>query len=254
VTSRPETLRPTDAEALRLAKTLLRTARSGALATLDPASGWPLATRVGVSTDIDGTPTILVSALAAHTPALRADPRCALLLGRPGKGDPLAHARMSLSCSAVEIVPGSDKHIRIAGRYLAHQEKAKLYADLPDFRYFQLVPSSVSLNAGFGKAYSPSVANLLVDSPANADLAAIEAEAMEHMNRDHPDAIALIVRHFAGGRAGSWKLVGIDAEGLDLTQGDDVRRVFFPQPLGAAGDLRAALTQMANTARAAFRD
>src|SRR5690606_41957142 len=85
-----------DAEAIRLARTLLRTARFGALATLDPADGAPLATRVAVATDMDGTPLILVSALSAHTKALAADPRCSLLVGEPGKGDPLAHAPLTI--------------------------------------------------------------------------------------------------------------------------------------------------------------
>ena len=58
-------------EAIRLAKTLIRTARYGTLATIDNKTGAPNATRVGVGTDIDGAPIILISRLAAHTPALK---------------------------------------------------------------------------------------------------------------------------------------------------------------------------------------
>ena len=64
-------------------------------------TGAPLASRVGVATDIDGAPLILVSMLSAHTPAILADPRCSLLVGEPGKGDPLAHPRLTLICRAV---------------------------------------------------------------------------------------------------------------------------------------------------------
>ncbi len=49
-------LREVDAEAIRLAKTLLRAARFGALAVLDPKTGWPMASRVGAATDGDGLP------------------------------------------------------------------------------------------------------------------------------------------------------------------------------------------------------
>ncbi len=70
----PSPILETTEQAIRLAKTLLRTARSGALATLEPGTGWPIATRVGVSTDSDGAPVILISRLAAHTGALLADP------------------------------------------------------------------------------------------------------------------------------------------------------------------------------------
>lgn len=68
MTQKKEVLRETDAEAVRLAQTLIRRARHAVIATLDPATGGPIATRVGLSTDHDGTPVILVSALSAHTP------------------------------------------------------------------------------------------------------------------------------------------------------------------------------------------
>src|SRR5262245_14521099 len=98
MTERRDVLRPTDEEAIRLGKTLVSTARHGAIAVLDPKTGRPLASRVGVATDADGAPIILVSMLAAHTRALIADPRCSLLAGEVGKGDPLAHPRITLIC------------------------------------------------------------------------------------------------------------------------------------------------------------
>lgn len=151
----------TTADAVALARSLVRGARYGALATLDPQSGRPVATRVGLATDADGAPVILVSALAAHTPALRADPRCSLLLGEPGRGDPLAHPRITLYCDAREIVRASTDEARIAARYLAHNPKAALYAGLGDFRYFRLEPLEATLNAGFGRAYALGAADVL---------------------------------------------------------------------------------------------
>lgn len=151
----------TTGQAIALAKDLIRAARHAAIATLDPDSGQPVATRVGLATDSDGTPIILVSALAAHTPGLRADPRCSLLIGEAGKGDPLAHPRITLQCIAREIGRGSAEEVRIADRYLAHNPKAALYAGLPDFRYFRLEPVGASLNAGFGKAYALAATDIL---------------------------------------------------------------------------------------------
>ena len=107
-----DVLRETDAEAIRLARTLVRSARFGALAGLDPMTGAPVIGRVGVATDIDGTPLILVSGLSAHTRAIAADPRCALMVGEPGKGDALAHPRISLACRAVRLERGSDDWAR----------------------------------------------------------------------------------------------------------------------------------------------
>src|SRR6185312_3348888 len=50
---------PVDDEARALAKKLMRTARSGALATNDAESGTPFASLVQVGTDLDGSPVIL---------------------------------------------------------------------------------------------------------------------------------------------------------------------------------------------------
>lgn len=152
--ARKDVLRAVDDAARKQAQSLLGAARFGALATLDPRDGRPVATRVGVATDADGTPVIFVSALAAHTAALRADRRCSLLLGEAGKGDALAHPRITLACDARELARGSGDWQRIEARYLEHLPKAKLYSALPDFTYFRLEVASASLNAGFGKAYA----------------------------------------------------------------------------------------------------
>src|SRR5690606_16094888 len=97
----------------------------GALAVLDPADGSPYASRVAVATDLDGTPLILVSSLSGHTAGLVADPRCSLLVGEPGKGDPLAHPRISISCRANRLERGSDEHARAQRRFLNRNPKSK---------------------------------------------------------------------------------------------------------------------------------
>lgn len=247
-----DVLRPTDDEARRLARTLLRSARFGALATLDPKGGAPVATRVGVATDIDGTPVILVSGLSAHTQGLAADPRCSLLVGEPGKGDPLAHPRLSIACRATRLERGGVAHTRTERRYLSRNPKAKLYAGLPDFSLHRLEVEAASLNGGFGKAFALTRGDLLTETPANEALAASEQSAIAHMNSDHREAIAVYARAFAAAPSGDWVLTGIDAEGIDIACGDDVRRIFFPEPLRSASDMRAALVRMAAEGRKAL--
>lgn len=246
-----DVIRETDAGAIRLARTLIRCARFGALAVIEPGTGSPLASRVGVATDIDGTPLILVSMLAAHTGAILADPRCSLLVGEPAKGDPLAHPRITLVCRATPIERGSGAHARAERRYLNRNPKAKLYAGLGDFSIFQLQPERASLNGGFGKAYLLDRADLITTAPIVGELAAGEQSALDHMNADHRDAIAIYASHFAKAAGGDWVVTGFDADGMDLASGDDVCRIFFPEPLQAARDLRHVLVDMAKTARAA---
>jgi putative heme iron utilization protein len=247
--ARKDVLRPTDAEAISLARSLMRTARHGALAVLAPETGAPQASRVAVATDIDGAPVILVSSLSAHTSGLAADPRCSLLLGEPGKGDPLAHPRISIACEARRLEKGDEATARAERRFLNRHPKAKLYAGFADFSYFRLEPKGARLNGGFGKAYALERADLLFETPANEALAAAEQSAVTHMNADHRDAIDVYARAFAGATGGDWLMTGIDAEGFDLARADDVKRILFPEPLNGASDMRAALVKMAGEGR-----
>jgi putative heme iron utilization protein len=242
-------IRETDAEAIRLAKTLLRTARYGALAALEPGSGTPLASRVAVAADLDGTPLILVSRLSEHTGAILADPRCSLLLGEPGKGDPLAYPRISLRCRAVRVEREAPDHHRAERRYLNRHPKAKLYAGFADFSFFRLAIARASLNAGFGKAYQLTGDELVCGLAANTELALAEQPALDHMNADHRDAIDVYARAFAGADGSGWTMTGIDAEGFDIARGDDSRRVFFDAPLDSASEMRATLVAMVEQGR-----
>ena len=242
-------IRETDAEAVRLASTLIRSARFGALAVIEPGTGSPLASRVGIASDIDGAPLILVSMLSAHTGAIVADPRCSLLVGEPGKGDPLAHPRLALVCRAQRLERGSSEHGRAERRYLNRNPKARLYAGLGDFSILRLEPERASLNGGFGKAYLLDRADLITSGSIVEELAASEQSALDHMNADHLDAIAVYARHFAKAEGEGWIVTGFDAEGMDLASGDSICRVFFPEPLKAARDLRPVLVDMAKTGR-----
>lgn len=247
--AKSDVLRPTDAQAIELARSLVRTARFGALAVLDPENGAPLASRVAVATDMDGAPVILVSSLSAHTGGLTADPRCSLLLGEPGKGDPLAHPRISIACEATRLGAAEEARARVERRFLNRHPKAKLYAGFADFAYFRLEPRGASLNGGFGKAYALDRNDLLVDSPANAVLAASEQSAIDHMNADHRDAINVYAMAFAKAGGGDWRMTGIDAEGFDLAGGDKTVRVLFAEPLNSGSELRTALVAMAAVGR-----
>jgi putative heme iron utilization protein len=182
---------------------------------------------------------------------LLADPRCSLLLGEPGKGDPLAHPRISLHCRAVKLERGSTLEAQARRRYLNRNPKAKLYVDLGDFSFFRLEVQNASLNGGFGKAYLLTPTDLLIQSPALEALAESEQGALDHMNAEHQDAVAVYAHHFAREKRDGWTLIGFDPDGMDIASGDAVRRIFFPQPLTEAGELRKVLVEMARTGREA---
>src|SRR5882672_12475222 len=94
---------PPDFEPKALGKSLLRSIRAGTLATLDRNTGHPFASLVNVATDLDGSPLILTSRLSTHTANLEVDGRCSILLAEAGKGDPLAHPRLTVLGSMTRI-------------------------------------------------------------------------------------------------------------------------------------------------------
>lgn len=245
-------IRPTDADAIRLARTLVRSARFGALAVLDPASGAPIASRVALATDQRGAPLILVSALSGHTRAITADPRCSLLAGEPGKGDPLAWPRISLYCRAERLAAESAEAREAARRYLNKNAKAKLYAGFPDFAFFRLEPSGASLNGGFGKAFDLTAQDLLIPEIV-PEIAEIEQSAIVHMNEHHKPAIALLAGSGKSGipkkAAGEWFVTGIDPDGADFAAGDAASRLFFEKPVSTGLELRSTLAKMTESAR-----
>ena len=240
---------PVDEEARELAKRLVRTARSGALATTDHVTGTPFASLVAVATTMDGSPIILTSQLSTHTTLLDADPRCSLLVAATGKGDPLAHPRLTLLAKARKLERNAPEAAETRRRYLAHHPKAALYVDFPDFSFWRLDIEGGSLNGGFGRAYSISTSDLLSPADALDALGAIEAEAVEHMNADHAEAVQLYATQLCGGPPGNWKMTSIDPEGALLMAGDIVLRLTFPQPLKDGDALRPTLVELAKAAR-----
>ncbi|MCV0427382.1 MAG: DUF2470 domain-containing protein [Roseibium sp.] len=242
-------IRPTDDQARRLAKDLMRSARFGALAAIEPGTGHPLASRVALATDLDGTPVILTSTLSGHTKAITETSSCSLLVGEPGKGDPLAHPRVTLFCTAVPLERGSPAHLRMRRRYLARHPKAELYIDFGDFCFFRLELSRASLNGGFGKAFELEQTDLLTPVDGVERWADMEAGAVAHMNDDHKDAIKLYAEVLCKAERANWRLACLDPEGLDLVAGDRIERLWFVDVLDKPEDVRSTLVALAMQAR-----
>ncbi|HEX8665905.1 MAG TPA: DUF2470 domain-containing protein, partial [Beijerinckiaceae bacterium] len=91
---------------------------------------------------------------------------------------------------------------------------------------------------------------VLTDLAGTDELLDIEPSAIEHMNQDHREALALYAERLAGAPKAAWRATGLDPEGLDLMAGDRTVRVPFGRRLTGAGELRRRLKEMADDARA----
>ena len=228
------------ARAVADAKRLMRISRTAALATLDPTTGAPLTTLVGVASDFDGAPLFLMSTLARHTKHLAFDPRASVLLAEePERGDPLNHPRIALNG---RIERATDARART--RYLQRNPKAKLYADFSDFAVFRLAIESVHFNGGFGRADALSPGDILASREGEAALAEAEARLIDWVNGFGDDAVARLAGHKSAGRQ-VWRAIGLDGEGLDLAAGGRAARVQFPAPARDEAGWRARLEEAA---------
>src|ERR1700687_5543115 len=95
-----------DFDAAKVARSLLRRSRQGALATLTTGSGDPYGSLVNVASHPDGSPILLISRLALHTKNILGDSRVSLMLNERAEGDPLEGSRIMLAGRAGEA--GSD--------------------------------------------------------------------------------------------------------------------------------------------------
>jgi heme iron utilization protein len=233
-----------DFDGVPVAKHLLRSVRAGALATLDREAGFPFASLVTVATDCDGSPLLLMSGLAAHTANLDRDPRASLLLAQGGKGDPLAHPRLTVVGRLART-----EEPRVRSRFLARHPKANLYAGFGDFSFWRMDMTGGHLNGGFARAMTLSAEDLSTDLSGAEELADIEEGALQHMNEDHREALALYATRLAGAPAADWRASGLDPEGLDLAAGDLTARVDFDRRVHNGRELRQVLRDMAERAR-----
>lgn len=234
-----------DFDPRQAAKRLLRETGTGALGTV-AGGGAPYVSLVTVASDPDGSPLLLLSKLALHTENIGRDHRVSLLLSANVKaGDPLAGVRVSVSGTIAKTESASAKR-----RFLARHPSAKGYAEFPDFNFFRIEMERAHLVAGFGRIVDLTPEDLRTSLEGADQLLAAEESAVNHMNEDHLDAIALYAKKL-GETTDDWRLASLDPEGCDLVRGEKARRLEFPERVTSGDTLRKMLVKMVQALRAA---
>jgi putative heme iron utilization protein len=232
----------------RLARSLLRRSRQGALATLMSGSGDPYCSLVNVSSFADGSPILLISRLAIHTKNILDDSRVSLMLDERAAGDPLEGARIMLAGKAEEA-SGDDVAV-LRRRYLNVHPSAEAFVDFKDFSFFRIRPAGLHLVAGFGRIIDLKPGQFMTDISDAAALLEAEQGAVEHMNADHREAMNLYATKLLGAEAADWRCTGCDPDGIDMQAGPNALRLDFPERVTSAAELRKMLVRLAAEARA----
>jgi hypothetical protein len=244
----PPVPEPTYAER---ARTLVYLGRTGTLSTLSlKHPGHPFGSLMPYALDGIGGPLFLISTMAMHTQNLLADRRASLLVTQPGwAGDPLAAGRVTLMG---EVVPLLEKETPEARKsYLARHPNAAYWVDFEDFGFYRLEVADVYFVGGFAAMDWISAEAYLAARPA--PLADAAAGILEHMNRDHADALVTFARVIAGVQADEASMVTVDRLGFKLRVKSGPRlhsvRIAFPREVTTAEACRAVLIEMLRDCR-----
>lgn len=239
--------RPSHAER---ARTLARDVGIGSLATraLDP-KGFPYASLVAWALS-GADPVLLLSELAEHTRNLRADPRAALLFAESAAPDALARARTTLLGVCEPVPDGARADAREA--FLARHPDATAYEAFADFGFWRLRVESARYVGGFGR-----MSWIAGEAWARAEpdpIAPYAPEVLDHMNRDHADAVLAYCRGLAGVDATGATLTAVDRYGFEIAattpSGPRDVRLAFSGPVSTPAEVRAELVRLAREARA----
>ncbi len=244
----PPVPEPTYAER---ARTLVYLGRTGTLSTLSRKyPGHPFGSVMPYAPDGLGRPLLLISTMAMHTQNLQADRRTSLLVTQPGwTGDPLAAGRVTLLGEACPLT-GADAALARES-YLARHGNAAYWVDFEDFGFYRLEVADVYFVGGFAamdwvsaEAYRTARQDPLADAAPGI---------IEHMNRDHADALLTFARVLAGTPADEALMVAVDRLGFKLRIKDGPRmsgaRIPFPREVSTAEECRAVFIEMLRAAR-----
>ncbi|MDX6410268.1 MAG: hypothetical protein QOE13_3339 [Gaiellaceae bacterium] len=247
----------TDIEAVRRrspaeeARTLVSTMTVGHLATLGE-HGDPWCSLVVYGPTAEGNPVLLVSTLAEHGRNLLADPRASLAISDPSApGDPLDRPRITLAGRAVR--PEGDVAEAALDAHVAAVPAARLYAGWDDFSVWVLEVQRVRWVGGFARMDTVAHDDYVAAEPDPT--AAMAAQHVAKLNKEHADGLLAIARELAGARgAVSALATGLDRHGLDLSvtgagQAAAVRVAFEP-PLAGAKEIRPAALELVRRAYA----
>lgn len=207
------------------ARRLLRTCRSGALATLSQRlDGHPFASVVPFMSDFDGSPILLVSRLAEHTKNIAFDARVSLMVHEPG-ADVQASARLTIAGRCTRFA--ADDLMR--QRYIRHFPQA---ADLLalDFEFHRIEPTAIRYIGGFGRIHW-----IACETFVNA------AGITCALERDLIDAIA------TRSTVSQLHVIAVDCDGIDHMTSNGVTRIAFDESVGHAEELTATIERLSQS-------
>lgn len=214
----------------------------GVLSTISlDVPGYPFGSVTPYCVDQSGHLILYISHIAQHTRNIAADPRLSLTVvdEDAGSADQQARGRVTYIANGSRIQDEADLSAA-ASRYFRYFPSSRQYERTHDFSFFRLEPVRIRFIGGFGEIYWIEPADFVVKNPFSP---AQEVQIVEHMNRDHADAL----KHYCRGVEAV--MAGIDSEGFDVLAAGRRVRFDFDAPIHNMNEARQALVAMAKQDR-----
>ena len=217
------------------ARSLLLQGSFGVLSTVSlDLPGYPFGSVTPYCTDRMCRPIIYISDIAQHTKNIAADSRVSLTVVEGGAADDVqAQGRVTCIGDARQVANGDDD---VRERYFRYFPPATQYERTHGFEFFRLELVRIRFIGGFGQIFWVEPGQFTIANPFSP---AEETRIIQHMNKDHADALS----RYAGG--GPAEMAGIDGEGFDLLKTGRKIRIPFASPVTTMEEARQALVEMA---------
>jgi putative heme iron utilization protein len=202
--------------------------------------GYPFGSIAPYALNYDGKPAILISDIAQHTRNIKHNNKVSLTVFDPSADDPQAGSRLTWIGDAEPVDP-ADSETR--DRYLRYFPSAESYFEAHDFSFYRIGLKRARFIGGFGQIFWIDPEAMLVKNPFRET----EKGIVEHMNRDHRQALFHYCKVFGRAEAEAVAMTGIDSEGFDLLADKRKLRIDFDSAIHTTEEARANLVRLARS-------
>jgi len=218
---------------------LLKRQSVGVLSTHSvDVEGYPFGSIAPYILNYDGDPTILISEIAQHTRNIKRNNKVSLTVFDPRMDDPQASSRLTWIGNAESVDPSDTK---IRHRYLPYFPSAESYFETHDFSLYRIRLRRARFIGGFGEIYWIEPDAMLLKNPFSET----EIGIVEHMNRDHKEALFHYCNVLKVATVADVTMTGIDSEGFDMLADNRKLRMDFDASISTLEAARATLVKLA---------
>ena len=223
------------------------------LASEPDVAGFPFGSLTPYALRADGTPFVLISAIAQHTKNLARDARCSLFVRDPkaeASGDAQATWRVTVLARAARLEAKDAELEELHACYAARVPDAPGYGSAHDFGFWALQPVKLRAIGGFGAIRWLPPDAILCD-PLGLGWREGAARVIEHMNQDHETALLDIVAARTGTRPEHARITAVETSGFLARASAPDSLVYVPFGRDVeARDARDVFVKLARESRA----